>query len=154
MHDVGKLAVPDALLTKPGTLTERERIQMSEHVELSARIVGSILSEEQVAWIRGHHERPDGLGYPAGMTEYEISDGAGLLALADAWDVMIAGRTYSRQQDRARRRSRNVSSWPASSSRSAPCVLSRRCVSAASSSRLGARAGVAGSGAARCDCPR
>jgi diguanylate cyclase (GGDEF)-like protein len=98
VHDVGKLAVPDALLTKPGVLTDRERIQMSEHVELSARIVGSILSEEQVAWIRGHHERPDGLGYPAGLTEYEISDGAGLLALADAWDVMVAGRTYSRQK--------------------------------------------------------
>jgi diguanylate cyclase (GGDEF)-like protein len=95
VHDVGKLAVPDALLTKHGVLTDRERIQMAEHVELSARIVGSILSEEQVGWIRGHHERPDGLGYPAGLTEYEISDGAGLLALADAWDVMVAGRSYS-----------------------------------------------------------
>jgi diguanylate cyclase (GGDEF)-like protein len=95
VHDVGKLAVPDALLTKHGVLNDRERIQMAEHVELSARIVGSILSEEQVGWIRGHHERPDGLGYPAGLTEYEISDGAGLLALADAWDVMVAGRSYS-----------------------------------------------------------
>jgi diguanylate cyclase (GGDEF)-like protein len=95
VHDVGKLAVPDALLTKPGRLTERERQQMSEHVGLSARIVGSILSEEQVCWIRGHHERPDGTGYPAGLKEHEISDGAALLALADAWDVMIAGRSYS-----------------------------------------------------------
>jgi diguanylate cyclase (GGDEF)-like protein len=95
VHDVGKLAVPDALLTKPGRLTERERIQMSEHVGLSARIVGSILSEEQVRWIRGHHERADGGGYPAGLIEPEISDGSGLLALADAWDVMVAGRTYS-----------------------------------------------------------
>jgi diguanylate cyclase (GGDEF)-like protein len=98
VHDVGKLGVPDALLTKPGALTERERVQMSEHVELSARIVGSILSEEQVAWIRAHHERPDGLGYPSGLTESEISDGAGLLALADAWDVMVAGRAYSRRK--------------------------------------------------------
>jgi diguanylate cyclase (GGDEF)-like protein len=96
VHDVGKLAVPDALLTKPGQLSERERLQMSEHVGLSARIVGSILSEEQVGWIRGHHERPDGGGYPAGLGEHEISDGAALLALADAWDVMVAGRTYSR----------------------------------------------------------
>jgi HD-GYP domain-containing protein (c-di-GMP phosphodiesterase class II) len=96
VHDVGKLAVPDALLTKPGKLTDRERIQMSEHVELSARIVGSILSEEQVGWIRAHHERPDGAGYPAGLGDHEISDGAGLLAIADAWDVMTAGRTYSR----------------------------------------------------------
>jgi diguanylate cyclase (GGDEF)-like protein len=95
VHDVGKLAVPDALLTKPGKLTERERIQMSEHVELSVRIVGSVLSEEQVWWIRGHHERPDGTGYPAGLRDQEISDGAALLALADAWDVMVAGRTYS-----------------------------------------------------------
>lgn len=96
VHDVGKLAVPDGLLTKSGTLSERERIQMNEHVELSARIVGSILNEEQVGWIRGHHERPDGGGYPAGLTEHEISEGAAMLALADAWDVMIAGRTYSR----------------------------------------------------------
>ena len=96
VHDVGKLAVPDALLTKPGKLTDRERIQMREHVELSSRIVGSILSEEQVGWIRAHHERPDGAGYPASLGEHEISDGAGLLALADAWDVMVAGRTYSR----------------------------------------------------------
>ncbi len=96
VHDVGKLAMPDGLLAKPGRLTEREREQMSEHVGLSARIVGSILSEEQVGWIRGHHERPDGDGYPAGLTAAEISDGAALLALADAWDVMVAGRTYSR----------------------------------------------------------
>ena len=95
VHDVGKLAVPDALLTKPGTLSDLERVQMNEHVELSARIVGSILSEEQVAWIRGHHERADGRGYPAGLPEGEIPEGAALLALADAWDVMVVGRTYS-----------------------------------------------------------
>jgi HD-GYP domain-containing protein (c-di-GMP phosphodiesterase class II) len=91
VHDVGKVAVPDALLTKWGELTELERTQMAPHVELSARIVGSILSEEQVNWIRGHHERPDGHG----LTEYEINDGAALLSLADAWDVMVAGRSYS-----------------------------------------------------------
>jgi diguanylate cyclase (GGDEF)-like protein len=98
VHDVGKLAVPDALLTKRGRLSDHERLQMSEHVGLSARIVGSILSEEQVGWIRGHHERPDGSGYPSGLVEHEISDGAALLALADAWDVMVAGRTYSRSK--------------------------------------------------------
>lgn len=94
VHDVGKLAVPDALLTKPGQLSDGERLQMNEHVALSARIVGSVLSEEQVGWIRGHHERPDGTGYPAGLSAEEISEGAGLLALADAWDVMVAGRIY------------------------------------------------------------
>ncbi|HTW11350.1 MAG TPA: diguanylate cyclase [Solirubrobacteraceae bacterium] len=98
VHDVGKLAVPDALLTKPGRLTERERIQINEHVELSVRIVGNILSEEQVSWIRGHHERPDGCGYPDGLMGEDINDGAALLALADAWDVMVVGRTYSRRK--------------------------------------------------------
>jgi HD-GYP domain-containing protein (c-di-GMP phosphodiesterase class II) len=96
VHDVGKLAVPDTLLTRPGRLSERERLQMNEHVALSARIVGSVLSEEQVGWIRAHHERPDGSGYPAGLSGEAISEGAGLLALADAWDVMVAGRIYSR----------------------------------------------------------
>jgi diguanylate cyclase (GGDEF)-like protein len=101
VHDVGKLAVPDALLTKPGRLTERERIQINEHVELSVRIVGNILNDEQVSWIRGHHERPDGRGYPHGLMEHEICDGAALIALADSWDVMVVGRTYSRRRSPA-----------------------------------------------------
>ncbi len=98
VHDVGKLAVPDVLLTTPGRLDDRQRIQMNEHAVLSVRIVGSVLTPEQVNWIRGHHERPDGGGYPDGLHEAEISDGAGLLALADAWDVMVIGRTYSRRK--------------------------------------------------------
>ena len=95
VHDVGKLAVPDALLSKAGTLTQRERVQMSEHVELSARIVDGVLTDEQVGWIGFHHERPDGRGYPLGVRNDAIPDGAALIALADAVDVMTVGRTYS-----------------------------------------------------------
>jgi diguanylate cyclase (GGDEF)-like protein len=95
VHDVGKLAVPDALLSKPGCLTHRERVQMSEHAELSARIVGGVLTDEQVSWIGFHHERPDGQGYPLGVGGDAIPDGAALIALADAYDVMTVGRTYS-----------------------------------------------------------
>jgi diguanylate cyclase (GGDEF)-like protein len=95
VHDVGKLGIPDAILTNPGRLTVEERIQMQAHVELSARIVGSVLSEEQVEWISCHHERPDGSGYPHGLTTHEIPEGAALIALADAWDVMVAGRPYT-----------------------------------------------------------
>lgn len=95
VHDVGKLAVPDALLSKPGRLTHRERVQMSEHAALSARIVGGVLSDEQVSWIGLHHERPDGQGYPLGVSGEAIPDGAALIALADAYDVMTVGRTYS-----------------------------------------------------------
>jgi HD-GYP domain-containing protein (c-di-GMP phosphodiesterase class II) len=98
VHDVGKLGVPDAVLTKPGRLTDAERVLINQHVDLSVRIVGNILSEEQVNWIRAHHERPDGLGYPRGLIAEEITDGAALMALADAWDVMVMGRTYSRRK--------------------------------------------------------
>lgn len=95
VHDVGKLGVPDAILTKPDRLTDAERTVMHQHVEMSARIVGAVLSKEQVSWIRAHHERPDGLGYPTGLRGEEVPEGAALIALADAWDVMIAGRPYS-----------------------------------------------------------
>ena len=54
-----------------------------------------MLTPEQVAWIRIHHERPDGAGYPRGLSEHEIPEGAALLAVADAWDVMTSGRPYS-----------------------------------------------------------
>ena len=53
-----------------------------------------MLDPEQVSWIRIHHERPDGSGYPRGLTEPEIPEGAALLAVADAWDVMTSGRPY------------------------------------------------------------
>jgi diguanylate cyclase (GGDEF)-like protein len=95
VHDVGKLGVPDAILTNPGRLTPEERIQMQAHVELSARIVGSVLSDEQVEWIRCHHERPDGSGYPQALAGARIPEGAALIALADSWDVMVAGRPYT-----------------------------------------------------------
>ena len=95
VHDVGKVGVPDVLLRKPGPLSKRERSQMGDHAELSARIVGAVLSEEQVHWIQAHHERPDGRGYPEGVKGDAIPAGAALIAIADAWDVMTAGRTYS-----------------------------------------------------------
>jgi diguanylate cyclase (GGDEF)-like protein len=98
VHDVGKIGVPDAVLRKPGRLTPSEREQINEHAELSARIVEGVLSDEQVQWIRTHHERPDGAGYPRGLLHGEIPEGGMLLAAADALDVMTAGRSYSAQR--------------------------------------------------------
>jgi diguanylate cyclase (GGDEF)-like protein len=95
VHDVGKIGIPDAVLLKTEPLTAAERLQITEHAELSARIVEDVLAPEQVEWIRTHHERPDGDGYPDGLTHEEISEGAALLAVADAWDVMTASRPYS-----------------------------------------------------------
>src|SRR6202011_6204330 len=95
VHDVGKIGVPDAVLRKTDPLTAEERAQIADHAELSARIVEGVLAPEQVEWIRTHHERPDGDGYPDGLTEDEISGGAALLSVADAWDVMTISRPYS-----------------------------------------------------------
>jgi len=101
VHDVGKIGIPDAILLKPGRLTEAEYDAVKRHAELGAQIVEDVLTPEQVAWIRGHHERPDGRGYPDGLTGEEISEGAALLALADAFDVMTAERSYSPPKPRA-----------------------------------------------------
>jgi diguanylate cyclase (GGDEF)-like protein len=96
VHDVGKVGIPDKLLHKLEPLTPTERDRVREHAELAARLVEGVLAPDQVSWIRIHHERPDGAGYPRGLTEDEIPEGAALLAVADAWDVMTSGRPYSR----------------------------------------------------------
>jgi diguanylate cyclase (GGDEF)-like protein len=95
VHDVGKIGVRDAVLLKNGPLTTSEWEEVKQHAVLGAQIVQEVLSDEQVAWIRGHHERPDGGGYPDGLAMPDIPEGAALLALADAFDVMTLSRPYS-----------------------------------------------------------
>jgi diguanylate cyclase (GGDEF)-like protein/putative nucleotidyltransferase with HDIG domain len=95
VHDVGKIGVPDAVLLKDGQLDADEYEQIKQHAELGALIVEDVLLPEQVEWVRSHHERPDGLGYPNGLEADEIPEGASLLAVADAWDVMTLSRPYS-----------------------------------------------------------
>ncbi|MFN8122804.1 MAG: diguanylate cyclase [Thermoleophilia bacterium] len=94
VHDVGKIAVPDAILLKDGPLTEEERVIINRHPEVGARIVADVLSADQAAWVRAHHERWDGGGYPDGLAGEEIPEEARVLALADAFDVMRSPRTY------------------------------------------------------------
>ena len=60
-----------------------------------------MLSDEQVGWVRAHHERPDGTGYPDGLAGDEIPEGAAIIAVADAWDVMTAPRLYSEPMEPA-----------------------------------------------------
>ena len=95
LHDVGKLAIPDAVLFKPGRLDPEEYEQVKAHSALGAEIVRDLLDEEQVSWVRGHHERPDGRGYPDGLELGEIPDGAAILGVADAYDAMTVARPYS-----------------------------------------------------------
>jgi diguanylate cyclase (GGDEF)-like protein len=95
VHDVGKIGVPDAVLSKPSRLTAGEYEVIKRHADLGARIVAGMLDPEQTAWVRGHHERHDGRGYPDGLAADAITEGARLLALADAWDAMTGARVYS-----------------------------------------------------------
>jgi HD-GYP domain-containing protein (c-di-GMP phosphodiesterase class II) len=67
---------------------------MQTHATLGAQIVEDILTTEQVLWVRHHHERWDGRGYPAGLAGTLIPGGARILAVADSWDVMTTGRPY------------------------------------------------------------
>ena len=97
VHDIGKIGVPDEVLLKPGPLTSQERALIEAHAAAGARIVAGALTEEQVCWIRWHHERMDGTGYPDGLTEPMIPDGARILAVADAFDAMTAARRYRSQ---------------------------------------------------------
>ena len=94
VHDVGKIGVPDAILLKPARLDEDERAIVETHAALGAEIVADALEPRQVAWIRHHHERWDGHGYPDRIGGEAISEGARLLAVADAWDVMTSDCCY------------------------------------------------------------
>jgi putative nucleotidyltransferase with HDIG domain len=94
-HDIGKLAVPDAILTKPGRLTSDEFETIKLHSAEGARIVGKLGSlRAAVPLIRHHHERWDGRGYPDGLAGAAIPLGAAIVGLADAWDAMTTDRPY------------------------------------------------------------
>lgn len=95
LHDVGKIGVPEELLGSPRLLAPEEMERMRDHPALGARILAEALGPEQVAWVRGHHERWDGAGYPDGLQAEDCPEGARILALAEAWDAMTSDRPYS-----------------------------------------------------------
>jgi HD-GYP domain-containing protein (c-di-GMP phosphodiesterase class II) len=96
-HDIGKLRVPDAVLTKPGPLSPEEFDLIKRHPDDGADIVGHLGRMRNVLpYIRHHHERWDGAGYPAGLAGPEIPLEAAIVGLADAWDAMTTERPYSR----------------------------------------------------------
>lgn len=97
MHDVGKIAIPDAILLKPGPLTADERIIMERHTEIGARILGyadaDVLRMGQVI-AQSHHERWDGHGYPDGLSGMDIPLPARICAVADVFDALTVDRCY------------------------------------------------------------
>jgi putative nucleotidyltransferase with HDIG domain len=96
LHDVGKIAVPDAVLSKPGKLTDDEYEQMKKHPEVGAVIIDGADLKDVASWVMAHHERPDGRGYPRGLAGEEIPLEARILGVADAYEAMTADRVYRR----------------------------------------------------------
>jgi putative nucleotidyltransferase with HDIG domain len=95
-HDIGKIGMPDAILTKPGKLDKAEAAVMREHVTRGAEIVARISSlKDSVPAIRHHHERWDGFGYPDRLNATDIPVEAAIIAIADSWDAMTTDRPYA-----------------------------------------------------------
>ncbi len=102
LHDVGKVAVPDAILTKPGPLDEEEWTFIRRHTIIGERIIGAAPALTRVAaLVRHSHERWDGRGYPDGLAGADIPLGARIVAVADAFDAMTSPRPYSRPRSPA-----------------------------------------------------
>jgi len=95
-HDIGKIGIPDSILTKPDILSRSETEVMREHVTRGAEIVARIgFFAESVEAIRYHHERWDGFGYPEGRAGEDIPLQAAIVGLSDAWDAMTTDRPYA-----------------------------------------------------------
>ncbi len=97
LHDIGKMAIPDAILRKPGKLTAEERAIMSTHSELGYRMIRKIpFLREAADIVYAHQECYDGTGYPRGLRGEEIHIGARIFALADTLDAITSNRPYRR----------------------------------------------------------
>ncbi len=94
LHDVGWVAVPARLRVRRGALSQEELAKVHLHADVGATISGEVLDEDQVSWIRHHHEHWDGGGYPGRLVGELIPEGARIIALADAWVAMTSPRDY------------------------------------------------------------
>ncbi len=101
VHDIGKIGVPEAVLTKPGKLTEEEFAWIRRHPEIGHRILKDIPQFRDILpGVLYHHERFDGQGYPRGISGEDIPLVARLISLADAFDAMSSTRTYRKTLSR------------------------------------------------------
>jgi diguanylate cyclase (GGDEF)-like protein/putative nucleotidyltransferase with HDIG domain len=94
LHDIGKVGVPDSILRKPGPLTEEELTVIRRHPELGAQMLEHSSLADVRVWVGAHHERPDGLGYPLGISGEELPLEARIVAVADAYEAMTSDRSY------------------------------------------------------------
>jgi len=95
LHDIGKIAVPESVLNKPGKLTREEFEDIKRHPAIGAEIIRSVgFLGSAVAFIRHHHERWDGKGYPDGLQGDAIPLGAQVVGIVDTFDAMTSTRSY------------------------------------------------------------
>ena len=97
LHDLGKLAVPEEILRKPGPLTDGERLVLERHPQIGYRMLESLGVDPVAEWVLHHHERWDGTGYPDGLHGEDIPLGARIIFVADAFDAMTNDRIYRRK---------------------------------------------------------
>jgi len=100
LHDIGKIGIKDAILLKPGALTDEEYEIIKEHPVTGASILGRMgLWEREQEIIRCHHERFDGNGYPDGLKGDKIPLLARILSVADVYDALSSDRAYRKKMD-------------------------------------------------------
>lgn len=96
VHDIGKLAVPDEILKKPGPLDDDEYAVVREHAERGYKLLGELggFSDGVRSLVHDHHERLDGTGYPRGLTDEQLTLDTKILAVCDVYDALISKRVY------------------------------------------------------------
>lgn len=100
LHDVGKIMIGEQILGKPGKLTDQETYFIRQHPEMGERIVGEVgFLRETKPFIRHHHERFDGLGYPDGLSGETIPLEARIIFIAEAFDSLLSDSSYHRSKD-------------------------------------------------------
>jgi diguanylate cyclase (GGDEF)-like protein len=94
LHDVGKVGIPSSIVMKPGPLTVVEWAVMRKHPEIGASMIEGAAQDDLADWVRYHHERPDGTGYPRGLAGDDIPLESRIVAVADAYETMTHDRVY------------------------------------------------------------
>jgi diguanylate cyclase (GGDEF)-like protein len=94
LHDVGKVGIPSSIVLKPGPLSAAEWDEMRRHPEVGASMLEGVNQPQIAEWVHGHHERPDGRGYPRGLDRDEVPLEARILAVADSYEAMTHDRVY------------------------------------------------------------
>lgn len=95
LHDIGKIAIPEKILLKPGKLTDEEYEIIKTHPELGQKLVDGIEKLSLISnWLKSHHERYDGKGYPEGLVGEQIPISSRIISIADTYDAMTSSRAY------------------------------------------------------------